>query len=528
MKVLEACLLFKDAYLDMPRNSNHDQQEFWSLVWNGLPSDAAIRGEFKDWKHLKNQVEDWCYPRRLLLREGKPLPLSANNGPLDQIIDQWNLVFAHRWCDIHRGYIEVGGPPLEERITSLIQLKLNSWINEHLQRRRNELKLKTRPPLLVAGSPLHAYRTLIENLQDGNKTTDFNSYEIRESEAIASFIAYVRPNLQSILDQGNQEGDKVSEAEIEIGGAKKEDRPPVRRGFGNREGDEVELVLPSIESQTPNPSPRTLEQLGLYERSFRKSLQPVTQQQSEVISGKYSGQGQTKKRKTVEQPPRADSFPDLTIQSQDEQNDENNNLSTPSRAPSKRPRAEERQQPTAPTSSPSPSSFNSNSDWEIPSLRELISSDPKRRKSKSRASRTTKSQLSAASVHHSSQAINKTRPDVQEAASEHILPTKPLGNKEPNNGISAALNSPGNGVSTLLNPKTNRGKSWSRRDRGVNYRLGSNGESPSPIGQQSRKQGKRSRFRESTADFRAMPQIEREVWLFQAVKKMDEDTPVSK
>ncbi|RBR22361.1 uncharacterized protein FIESC28_04555 [Fusarium coffeatum] len=104
IKALETCLSLKDRYLDMPPAVQTDQEPFWTQARDSLERKPITRGKFKDWQAVQKGIESWCQPRRSSMREERLPAVSQSHPELDELVDQWNLVFAQRFCKIHMGY----------------------------------------------------------------------------------------------------------------------------------------------------------------------------------------------------------------------------------------------------------------------------------------------------------------------------------------------------------------------------------------------------------------------------------------
>ncbi|KAH7189684.1 uncharacterized protein B0J16DRAFT_340046 [Fusarium flagelliforme] len=88
----------------MPPAVQTDQEPFWTGVRDFLERRSVTRGKFKDWQAVQRAVESWCQPRRSSMREERLPAVSQSHPELDELVDQWNFVFAQRFCKIHMGY----------------------------------------------------------------------------------------------------------------------------------------------------------------------------------------------------------------------------------------------------------------------------------------------------------------------------------------------------------------------------------------------------------------------------------------
>ncbi|RKL35799.1 hypothetical protein BFJ72_g8499 [Fusarium proliferatum] len=200
-KVLETCLSMKDEYLSLPPASHHDQEPFWTKVLNDKLSRELV-SKFKGWKQVKESVEQWCYARRTLLREGNLPPISPAQPELDTLVDKWNTVFVTRFCQVHRGYFENGvWAMIENRVSWMVSEHVDKSITSMLQTRRDELESSVRPRLLSHNSSLTEYDNAVKSVQDGFTESQRSHTQARESKAVLSMVRELRPVLENALSQ---------------------------------------------------------------------------------------------------------------------------------------------------------------------------------------------------------------------------------------------------------------------------------------------------------------------------------------
>jgi hypothetical protein len=199
-KVLETCLSIKDEYLSMPPAPQHDQEPFWAKILKEKLSPDLV-SKFKDWKNLKESVENWCYLRRTLLREGNLPPVSQGQPELDTLVDSWNTVFVTRFCQVHRGYFENGVWAMtENRVSWMVSEHIDRSISSMLQKRRDELESPVRPRLLN-NSSLTEYDNAVGSVQDGFTASKRDHAQTMESEAVLSMVMELRPVLEHAIPQ---------------------------------------------------------------------------------------------------------------------------------------------------------------------------------------------------------------------------------------------------------------------------------------------------------------------------------------
>ncbi|KAF9784150.1 hypothetical protein IL306_008303 [Fusarium sp. DS 682] len=247
-KILEICLSIKDQYLALPLAHHHDQESFWTTVWKEkLPSSLATR--FSNWKNIKESVESWCYLRRTLLREGRLPALSQAQPELDTLVDSWNEVFVARFCQIHRGYFEIGVWALtKDRVLGMVQDHVNNWIGENLQKRRDELESSVRLRLLSNKSSLTEYGNAVKSVQEGFTASKRDQTQTVESEAVLSMTIELRPELEKAMSKhfnGPRQSHQERTEEPHTGPKIPTEPAAMRRGLRNTQ---VTFTIPSIGS----------------------------------------------------------------------------------------------------------------------------------------------------------------------------------------------------------------------------------------------------------------------------------------
>ncbi|KAI1011345.1 hypothetical protein LB504_002110 [Fusarium proliferatum] len=200
-KVLETCLSIKEEYLSLPPASHHDQEAFWTKVLNKKLSRDLV-SKFKGWKQVKESIEQWCYTRRTLLREGNLPPVSPAQPELDTLVDRWNTVFVIRFCQVHPGNLENGlWAMIENRVSWMVSEHVDKSIMSMLQTRRDELESSIRRRLLSHNNSLTEYDNAVKSVQDGFTESQRSHTQAMESEAVLSMVRELRPVLENALSQ---------------------------------------------------------------------------------------------------------------------------------------------------------------------------------------------------------------------------------------------------------------------------------------------------------------------------------------
>lgn len=306
--ILKICFTLKDIYFSQPK---HHEQEFWVAVASKLP----IHSQYKDnWKNLKHMVDRWCRARRHELRDGT-LDKSTNAGiELHALIDQWNSVYATRFCRENRGFLNfIDEQPAEESLdvpepaapqrepeTSKADFDNKIWpavkeilipfaeskivelIENKLQGRTDELESLIRAPTLKGNSSPETYYAYLNHLRGRIHATGKSSTLIRESEAVISLIADLLPSTEMNLRQ-QLVGD-VEEHDGGSGMSANEDHDEIDEDIEDiEEIEDVEdaeddvscyqpSILDSIEPRTPIVTPRVMAELKKFENRFVEAI----------------------------------------------------------------------------------------------------------------------------------------------------------------------------------------------------------------------------------------------------------------
>ncbi|KAF5589372.1 hypothetical protein FPCIR_6818 [Fusarium pseudocircinatum] len=221
----------------------HKKAEQEALLRACLEHKDLIRGEElrKDkWRVVKGCVEKWCEPRRFQPAENGP---AASGSELENLLDQWNVLYANKFCSANRDLLEAAGwrkaaeqsrnsPPSDGTYNSQISHESNSpsekveegldfegsiwptvkdelmkfaearilrWAQEKLEERLQALESLTRPPLLKANSSPESYRVYLRYLMDRTEAAGKNSKAIRNTEAVMSMALDLLPGLEERL-----------------------------------------------------------------------------------------------------------------------------------------------------------------------------------------------------------------------------------------------------------------------------------------------------------------------------------------
>ncbi|KAJ3517610.1 hypothetical protein NM208_g14679 [Fusarium decemcellulare] len=229
LKVLETCLEFQDLFLETPHEPLDSDKNFWETVCTRLG-----RGDIyfpRGWRELKACVEQWCHMRRPGLRKGNVPPTSGPHDRHAELVDEWNRVWAKRFCRYHQGYLESAGwalkevtekdpqvltedtqnslrlasaesimetvwPSAKEEVLSFVESKLQDWAKDILEKRVNELETLTRAPLFNCQTAPETYERFVKYLLNRHKAWGNNSGQVREIEAVMSLVMELEPGLE--------------------------------------------------------------------------------------------------------------------------------------------------------------------------------------------------------------------------------------------------------------------------------------------------------------------------------------------
>ncbi|KAG8669354.1 hypothetical protein FPOAC2_08678 [Fusarium poae] len=200
IKILEMCISLKNKYLDIPPAAQADQEPFWGRVMEMLNLMPLTKGKYKESKDVHRAVEYWCQPRRSYMRENRLPAVSQSQPELDTLIDQWNLVFAQRFCKIHSGYF-ANTQFAQDTMKQIVKDEVDSWITRSLKERRNELERTSQPTLLSADSSLKDYGNAVKGLQNKFEMIKRDKSQALESEAVMSIVLKLQPSLRTAISQ---------------------------------------------------------------------------------------------------------------------------------------------------------------------------------------------------------------------------------------------------------------------------------------------------------------------------------------
>ncbi|RKK75475.1 hypothetical protein BFJ69_g7732 [Fusarium oxysporum] len=206
-------------------------------------SDIQIRGKVlrrEKWKLVKGCVEKWCEPRRFQLAKDGP---AASGSELVALLDQWNKLYATKFCRTNRNLLEAAGwrklaekrqnsspdgaphtssashesapqnetvekeldfegviwPTVKDELMGFAESRILRWAEDKLRERMQALESLTRPPLLKANSSPESYQSYVRYLMNRTEAAGKNSTEIRKSEAIMSMALDLLPGLEERL-----------------------------------------------------------------------------------------------------------------------------------------------------------------------------------------------------------------------------------------------------------------------------------------------------------------------------------------
>ncbi|KAM0239427.1 hypothetical protein ACHAP5_008349 [Fusarium lateritium] len=525
--ILKICLTLKDIYI--PHRPKCQEQDFWRAVVSELPADS----QYKDtWKTLREMVNRLCRPRRHELRDGI-LDKSTNTGiELHALIDQWNEVYARRFCRENRGFLNFADespaeephdvpepsatqcepetsvadfdekiwPAVKEILIPFIERKVLELVKNKLQERMDELELLIRPPVLKGDSSPETYHTYMSYLKGRIHAAGKKSSPIRESEAVISLITDLLPgmkmNLRKQLEPGyvgNVEDDDIEAGDVDIEMSDNEGHED-----SNEEAEDVEdveddvscyqpSILDSIEPRTPVVTPRVRAQLKKYEERYVEALRAAEAQQKAEREALQSLDDKGPKRNSP-----ADVTKGLAIRnkSTDLADANSSALNTPEQPARKKQCLEEHQLGSSPPSSPiSP---------EFPSVEQLFSSSMGRESS-------AMTQPSPAPARSSFSAINKRKTPHDFGGNAGSIPKAKLHAQE-SPGLFVTPDPPLSGQSDRVFKFK---KSVSRSViLGKKRALENEGNAEA------------SRFREQTAEYQAMSPNARETMMYRAIREM--------
>ncbi|UPL00704.1 hypothetical protein LCI18_011638 [Fusarium solani-melongenae] len=249
IEVMELCLASKNMYLNLDPMPNSAQKTFWDDVFQNIELNHATQGKFKDWKDLRYYVDLWGQTRRMSLRENKLPAPSVGQPELDRLIDEWNRVFAQRFCAINRGYIETSLWLLvEDHVMSILQSEIQTWITGALEKRMNELDRYTRRVLGNNRRPEDYDNPVRRLFYSSQEMSESDAAQVRETEALMSLVLELQPKLRSAIadDIRNAESNDHRDNN-QSSGALQTTSQRQATGYYQHTQDEV---MPSIETPT--------------------------------------------------------------------------------------------------------------------------------------------------------------------------------------------------------------------------------------------------------------------------------------
>ncbi|KAG5780237.1 hypothetical protein H9Q73_006086 [Fusarium xylarioides] len=208
-------------------------------------------------------VEKWCEPRRFQPAEDGP---ATSGSELDTLFDQWNTLYAEKFCSANRDLLEAEGwrkdaeqsrnsspsdgtdnpqaspqsnstsekadegldfegsiwPTVKDELMKFAEERIVRWAQEKLEERLQALESLTRPPLLKANSSLESYRVYLRYLMNRTEAAGKNSKAIRNTEAVMSMALDLLPGLEERLR--DQLEDVVDKQENRPGAGMKSDQ----------------------------------------------------------------------------------------------------------------------------------------------------------------------------------------------------------------------------------------------------------------------------------------------------------------
>ncbi|KAF4499451.1 hypothetical protein FAGAP_4344 [Fusarium agapanthi] len=205
----------------------------------------------------------------------------ASGSELDALIDQWNNLYAAKFCSENKNILEAAGwkkaaeqsrnscpsdaiqnpqasherdsqkekategldfegsiwPAVKDELMGFAESRILRWTTEKLRERLQELESLTRPPVLKANSSPESYQIYVRYLMNRTKAAGKNATAIRDTEAVMSMALDLLPGLEERLrDQLEHVVDK------------QEDRP--RAGIKHDQTNDTDHEKANHESQS--------------------------------------------------------------------------------------------------------------------------------------------------------------------------------------------------------------------------------------------------------------------------------------
>nr|RBQ88654.1 hypothetical protein FVER53263_05828 [Fusarium verticillioides] len=167
----------------------------------------------------------------------------ASGSELDALIDQWNNLYASKFCSQNRNLLEAAGwekaaeqsrnscpsdagqnpqvshendsqsekttealdfegsiwPSVKDELMEFAESRILRWAEDKLRERLQALESLTRPPLLKANSSPESYRVYLRYLMNRTEAAGKNSKAIRNTEAVMSMVLDLLPGLEERL-----------------------------------------------------------------------------------------------------------------------------------------------------------------------------------------------------------------------------------------------------------------------------------------------------------------------------------------
>ncbi|RSM16221.1 hypothetical protein CDV31_004540 [Fusarium ambrosium] len=269
--VMELCLASKDMYLNMTPSPSFDQKPYWDKVLQDIESNPTTQGLLKDWRDLRYHVDVWVQPRRTSLRENNLPAPSVGQPELDRLIDEWNRVFAQRFCAVNRGYFESNLWPLaEDHVMSIMQSEIQTWVTGALERRMNELDRHIRPVLGSNRRPEEYDNPVRRLFYRSQAAKEADAAQVRQTEALMSLVLDLQPQLRGAIaeDIRNAESNDRRDNDQSSGGLQTNGQRQATSHYQHRQDE----VMPSIE--TPTRTAGYTRAPGYYDRPV--SSPPMT------------------------------------------------------------------------------------------------------------------------------------------------------------------------------------------------------------------------------------------------------------
>ncbi|KAG6984556.1 hypothetical protein FocnCong_v006276 [Fusarium oxysporum f. sp. conglutinans] len=256
------------------QETNKQQSSDIETIGHKVHFSQQIRGKVlrrEKWKLVKGCVEKWCEPRRFQLAKDGP---AASGSELVALLDQWNKLYAAKFCSENRNLLEAAGwkkaaeksrnssrldaphnpqashesnsqgekvaealdfevsiwPTVKDELMEFAESRILRWAEDKLRERLQALESLTRPPLLKANSSPESYQLYLRYLMNRTEAAGKNSNAIRNTEAVMSMVLDLLPGLEKRLQ--DQLGHVVD---------KQEDRPEagIRHGQTNDADNDV-------------------------------------------------------------------------------------------------------------------------------------------------------------------------------------------------------------------------------------------------------------------------------------------------